>query len=215
MLEQAIGNRYSTLAESTCCLSCGGAIHHAEPSLNEICFDLGSGRGTDVMRLAEKVGEGGFVYGQDISAGMLKKAREMAERLNVRNVRFLESPFEKIPLANNSVNLVLSNCAINHAADKKAVWSEVFRVLKNGGRFVVSDIHSSEPVPKEFASDPVAVSECWAGSVTRQEYMETLKACGFPDVRILEESAPYEKGQIMVSSFTIQGFKKIGSCCCH
>lgn len=209
----SIDKRYSDLAESSCCLSCGGAIQHAGARKGETCLDLGSGRGTDALRLAEQVGPGGFVYGQDIAAGMLAKARQTARSLAVTHVDFLESPIESIPLPDRKVDLVVSNCTINHARDKVAVWSEIFRVLKQGGRFVVSDIYSSEPVPPEYASDPDAIAECWAGSVTREAYLSTLAACGFKNIRVLEESAPYPKGKITVSSITLYGERPAGCGC--
>ncbi|HBQ81623.1 MAG: hypothetical protein A2X03_03980 [Bacteroidetes bacterium GWA2_40_15] len=209
-----INSRYSELAESSCCLSCGGAINYSEPLPGEVCVDLGSGRGTDVIRLAEKVGEEGFVYGIDISEGMIRKAVSTAERLGAKNVRFIQSPLEKLNLDDKVADLVISNCTINHAADKQVVWNEIFRILKKGGRFVVSDIYSSEPVPEEYRNDPVAVSECWAGSVTRTEYLEQLKNAGFTDIRIIEESKPYVKGKIMVSSWSIAGVRASCKCNC-
>ena len=202
-----IDKRYSSLAETSCCLSCGGAFSYCEATTGEICVDLGSGRGTDVMRLAEIVGNDGFVYGIDISEGMLKKASHTAERLGIKNVRFISSSLEKINLYDNNADLVISNCTINHSSDKQSVWNEVYRILKKGGRFVVSDIYSVNPVPEEYRSDPVAVSECWAGSVTRDEYLRQLRKAGFNSIRIIEESTPYEKGKIMVSSWTIAGTK--------
>ena len=209
-----INSRYSELAESSCCLSCGGAINYSEPLPGEVCVDLGSGRGTDVIRLAEKVGEEGFVYGIDISEGMIRKAVSTAERLGVKNVRFIQSPLEKLNLDDKVADLVISNCTINHADDKQVVWNEIFRILKKGGRFVVSDIYSSEPVPEEYRNDPVAVSECWAGSVTCTEYLEQLKNAGFTDIRIIEESKPYVKGKIMVSSWSIAGVRASCKCNC-
>lgn len=208
MVYEEINKRYSELAESSCCLSCGGAINYAKAAGGEVCVDLGSGRGTDVMRLAESVGENGYVYGIDISDGMLEKARRTAKRLGITNVEFINSPLEKIALDDNRANLVISNCTINHAADKQVVWNEIYRILNKGGRFVISDIYSSEPVPEEYRNDPVAVSECWAGSVTRSEYLEQLEKAGFSEIAILEESAPYHKGKIMVSSWTITGKKQ-------
>jgi len=205
-----INNRYSSLAESTCCLSCGGAIDFSGAAKGETCVDLGSGRGTDAIRLAEKVGDNGYVYGIDISEGMIAKATNAAERLGVKNVKFIRSSLEKIDLNDCTADLVISNCTINHASDKQAVWNEVFRILKKGGRFVISDIYSSEPVPEEYRNDPVAVSECWAGSVTRSEYLEQLEIAGFNDINILEETAPYEKGNVMVSSWTVTGIKASG-----
>jgi arsenite methyltransferase len=202
-----INKRYSELAESTCCLSCGGAINHSAAKPGEVCVDLGSGRGTDVIRLSETVGANGFVYGIDISDGMIKKAANTAKQLGVTNVHFIQSPLEKIELKDNIADLVISNCTINHADDKQTVWNEIFRVLKKGGRFVVSDIYSIDPVPGKFRNDPVAIAECWAGSVTRNEYLEQLIKAGFINIRIIEESAAYDKGKIKVSSWTVAGEK--------
>ncbi len=209
-----INKRYSTLAESDCCLSCGGAMNYAEAQAGEICVDLGSGRGTDVLRLAELAGENGFAYGIDISEGMLKKAQSNAEKLGVTNVKFIETELDKTTLGDNSADLVISNCTINHATDKQAVWNEVHRILKKGGRFVVSDIYSVTEIADEFRNDPVAVAECWAGSVTREQYMLQLETAGFASVTILEESAPYVKGKAEVCSFTILGIKGKCSCDC-
>jgi len=103
--------------------------------------------------------------------------------------------------------LVISNCTINHASDKPAVWSEVYRILKPGGRFVVSDIYATQPIADEYRNDPVAVAECWAGSVTRAEYLTMLERAGFIEIKIYEESEPYAKGQAEVASFTISGKK--------
>jgi arsenite methyltransferase len=210
-----INNRYSTLAESACCLSCGGAINYSGASEGEVCVDLGSGRGTDVMRLAETVGNSGFAYGIDISEGMIQKAVNTAERLGVKNVSFINSPLEKIPLKNCIADFVISNCTINHSSDKQAVWNEIFRILKKGGRFVVSDIYSLNTVPDEYRNDPIAVSECWAGSVTRDEYLEQLQKAGFSSVKVIEESTPYEKGEIMVSSWTVTASKSSEKCNCE
>ena len=208
-----INNRYTVLAESECCLSCGSAINFAEPLKGEICIDLGSGRGTDVLRIAESVGLEGFVYGVDISDGMLEKARKNAEKFMVNNVSFIQSDLEKINLHDKLADLIISNCTLNHAADKQAVWNEIFRILKKGGRFVISDIYATTPIPEEFRNDPIAIAECWAGAVTKKEYMQHLERAGFASVEILEESAPYNKGNAEVVSFTIAG-KKAKGCSC-
>ena len=210
-----INKRYSELAETSCCLSCGGASNFAEARTGEVCVDLGSGRGTDVLRLAEEVGIDGFVYGIDISDGMIQKAKSTAERLGITNVDFIQSPLEKINLGDGIASLVISNCTINHASDKQAVWNEIFRILKKGGRFVVSDIYATDPIPEEYKNDPVAIAECWAGSVTRDEYLEQLESAGFSGIRIIEESAPYEKGKTTVSSWTITGEKPSVKCACN
>ncbi len=203
----AINVRYSELAETSCCLSCGGAINHADPAAGEVCVDLGSGRGHDLIRLAESVGPAGEVIGVDISDGMIKKATKNLEKFGVSNGRVIKTNLEEIKLENESVDLVISNCTINHADDKQQVWLEIARILKPGGRFVVSDIYSTAPVPEKYKNDPEAVAECWAGSVTRDEYTQHLTNAGFTDVTILEESEPYPKGEIEVSSWTIQAYK--------
>jgi len=207
-----INKRYSELAESECCLSCGDAINYAEPKTGEVCLDLGSGRGTDVLRMAELVGESGFVYGIDISDGMLEKARHNAEKFGVTNVSFVRSKLEKIELPDKVADLVISNCTLNHASDKQAVWNEIHRILKKGGRFVISDIYATTAIAEEYKNDPVAVAECWAGSVTRDEYMQHLEKAGFTSVEIIEESAPYVKGNAEVASFTIAGKKEACGC---
>ncbi len=208
-----INLRYSELAESECCLSCGGAINYSEPKQGEVCVDLGSGRGTDVLRMAESVGESGFVYGIDISDGMLEKARKNAEKFNVKNVKFIRCELEKLELPDKVADLIISNCTLNHASDKQAVWNEIFRILKKGGRFVISDIYATSEIAEEYKNNPEAVAECWAGSVTREEYMQHLENAGFTSVEILEESAPYPKGNAEVVSFTISG-KKSNKCAC-
>lgn len=203
--------RYTLLAEDdNCCLSCGGAVNYSNARQGEVCVDLGSGRGSDVLRLAEEVGETGFAYGIDVSEGMLRKARKNAEKLGITNVEFVRSELEEIQLESDSAHLVISNCTINHASDKFRVWSEIERILKKSGRFVVSDIYSIGEVPEKFRNDPQAVAECWAGAVTKQAYLDTLNRVGFTSIEIIEESKPYPKGEIEVASFTVAGKKR---CC--
>lgn len=211
-----INKRYSELAESDCCLSCGGAVNYASPSPGEVCVDLGSGRGTDAIRLAEAVGKDGFVYGFDISEGMIRKSKDTAKKLGISNVKFIHCSLEKLNLESSISDLVISNCTINHSPDKVSIWNEIFRILKYGGRFVISDIYSIDPAPEEFKNDPVAVSECWAGAVTRSEYLKHIQDAGFHYYSVIEESKPYEKGKIKVASWTIAGQKTAtkNKCCC-
>jgi len=199
----SINERYTNLSETTCCLSCGGAINHAGVQPGEVCLDLGSGRGNDVIRMAEEAGENGFAYGIDLSDGMVKKARTNLDKFGVTNAEIIQSEMESLPLNDNSVNVTISNCTINHSSNKEAVWSEVFRVLKPGGRFVVSDIYATAPIADEYRNDPQAVAECWAGAVTRVEYLTMLEETGFTNIKILEESEPYAKGMAEVASFTV------------
>lgn len=204
---QTLVKRYDRLAGEDCCLSCGKAISFANVKTGEICVDLGSGQGHDVLRMAILSGKTGFVYGIDMSEGMMETARNNAKKLHVNHVDFLHSPLEEIHLENNMADVVISNCTINHSLDQAKVWKEISRILKPGGRFVVSDIYALEKVPTSYANDPEAVAECWAGAIIREEYIQNIIDAGLAGLEILEESLPYEKGKIKVASFTISGKK--------
>ncbi len=203
----AINIRYSKLAETSCCLSCGGAINHAGASAGEICADLGSGKGIDVIKLAEAVGPEGKVYGVDISDGMIIKARKNALKFDVKNVEFIQSELEFLPFKDNELDLIISNCTIKQGDEKREMWKESFRLLRKGGRLISSDIYSLEEVPEEYRNDPEAIAECWAGSVTKEEYLDQLEAAGFKNLDILEESDPYPKSHIQCVSWTIRAYK--------
>jgi ubiquinone/menaquinone biosynthesis C-methylase UbiE len=204
-LANAIDKRYSELATARCCLSCGGALLLCDPQPGEVGVDLGSGRGDDVLKIAEYVGEDGFAYGIDIAGEMLNIAWNRTRKLGVSNVQFIRSELENIALQDGIADFVVSNCTVNHSLDKDSVWNEVYRILKRGGRFVISDIYALDRVPGEYQNDPQAVAECWAGAVQKEEYLETVGRAGFRNIIILEESLPYKKGQIMVASFTLYG----------
>ncbi|TVQ12292.1 MAG: methyltransferase domain-containing protein [Bacteroidetes bacterium] len=204
---QAISRRYDELSGQECCLSCGGAINYADIQPGFQCADLGSGKGFDVLKMATIAGPEGFAWGVDVSDAMMDTARENAQKLKLANVAFIKSELENIQLDTETLDLVLSNCTLNHSLDQGAVWKEIFRILKYGGCFVVSDIFSLEKVSDKFRNDPEAVAQCWAGAVTKEEYFNNLKTAGFDAVEIIEESKPYQKGEIHVCSFTIKGFK--------
>lgn len=212
---KAIEARYGELAESSCCMSCGTAAARCKPEPGQVCLDLGSGRGTDVLRLAEIVGPTGHAYGIDVTEAMLEKARKTAAKLGVTNATFLHSDLEKLALPDGAVDWVTSNCVLNHAGDKARVWREIARVMKKGGQFVVSDIYAVEPVAEEHRNDPAAIAECWAGAVTKEEYLLHILRAGLIDVRILEEGEPYAKGKARVVSFTISGRKTAACCSCY
>jgi arsenite methyltransferase len=206
-MTQAIETRYGELASACCSLSCGGAIAFVHATPGQTCVDLGSGRGTDVMRLAELVRPGGRAYGIDITDQMLETARGRLKKLGLNNATFLRAELDELPLPSASVDWVTSNCVLNHAADKLAVWREIARILRPAGRFVVSDIYALEPVPEQYRNDPEAIAECWAGAITKREYLAAIEAAGLVGVEILEESAAYEKGKVPVVSFTIAGIR--------
>jgi len=211
-LQQAIRSRYSALAEASCCLSCGGAVAHANAQPGEICVDLGSGRGQDVLRLAEAVGADGKAYGIDMTESMLRRGRTTAAKLGLSQAQFMRAQLDALPLPSDHVDLLVSNCTINHAPDKAAVWREIQRVLVPGGRFVVSDIYAIEEVPAPYRDDPAAVAACWAGAQTRARYLATVRAAGLTELAVIEESEPYDKGAVVVASFTLAG-RKARRCC--
>jgi ubiquinone/menaquinone biosynthesis C-methylase UbiE len=204
---KAISSRYDELSGQQCCLSCGGAINYVEIKEGYYCADLGSGKGFDVLKMATMAGNKGFAWGVDVSDAMMETARANASRLNLKNVDFVKSELEDIQLPANSLDVILSNCTINHSLNQAAVWQEIFRLLKPGGHFVVSDIYALDEVPAAYRNDPHSVAECWAGAETRENYMANIKNAGFRLLEIIEESAPYHKGQIHVCSFTIKGQK--------
>lgn len=206
-IELKIIERYSGLCCSTTNLSCGGAADRVEAVAGETGVDLGSGRGRELFSLVERVGPNGRLIGIDISDGMLAAASATARAQGLTTVEFRERHLHDTGLPDSSVDFMISNCAINHAPDKDAVYREAFRFLKPGGRFVVSDIYATATVPAAYATDPDAVAECWGGAVTRGAYLATLVAAGFQALEVLEESDPYAKGAIEVCSFTIRGRK--------
>jgi arsenite methyltransferase len=206
---KAISLRYNELSGKSCCLSCGGAINYAHIQPGFICVDLGSGKGFDVLKMATLATDSGTAYGIDVSEAMLDTARQNAKKLNRENAHFIRSELEKLPLEDQSADLVLSNCTINHSLQQEIVWKEIWRILKPGGTFVISDIYALQPVPDNFRNDPQAVAECWAGAVTREQYFRNIADAGFDAVEIMEESLPYKKGEIEVCSFTIRGVKQL------
>lgn len=206
-----IEERYNELAGVPCCLSCGNAVTVYTPQPGNVCIDLGSGKGLDVFKMAESVGPSGKAFGIDVSEQMIVTAQRTAEKMMLENVTFIRSDLEKIPLEDKIADVIISNCTLNHVTDKQSVWNEIFRLLKKGGRFVISDIYAMEPIPEKYRNDPEAVAECWAGAVTKEEYMELIRKAGFDAVEIVEESQPYKKGEVLVTSFTISSIKN--KCC--
>jgi ubiquinone/menaquinone biosynthesis C-methylase UbiE len=155
-----------------------------------------------------------MVYGIDVADGMLDKARRSADKLGVKNAHFIRSELEALALPDQTADWLISNCTLNHAGDKQQVWREIFRVLKKGGHFVVSDIYAVDDIPDAYRNDPEAIAECWAGAIRREAYLRCIEEAGLTGVSILEESAPYEKGKTRVASFTIAGMRPAGCCCC-
>lgn len=205
-IKSAVQERYTGLA--TCCspLSCGAALDKAAPSRGEVFVDLGCGRGQDVIRAAGRVGPSGTAVGIDSSDGMLEKARASVPPF-LKNARFVSCDLEKLDLQDRFADVLISNCTINHAPDKLAVYREIYRVLREGGRFVVSDVIAEQELPDDVRSDPAAWAACYGGAITEPEYMRAVHEAGFRRVEVLTRSDPYEKGTVMVRSLTIRGFR--------
>src|SRR5437870_3580574 len=150
----------------------------------EIVLDLGSGGGIDVLLSARRVGPTGKAYGLDMTDAMLALARENQKKAGVENVEFLKGEIEHIPLPDNSVDVIISNCVINLSADKDSVLREAFRVLKPGGRFAVSDVVVRGDVPADVRRSLELWVGCIAGALEETEYATKLRASGFTDVEV-------------------------------
>lgn len=165
-------------------LGCGNPAALASLNPGETVLDLGSGGGIDVLLSARRVGPTGKTYGLDMTGEMLALARENQKKAGVENVEFLEGEIEHIPLPDNSVDVIISNCVINLSADKDRVLREAFRVLKPGGRFAVSDVVVRGEIPAEVRKNVELWIGCIAGALRDTEYMDKLRAAGFADVDI-------------------------------
>jgi len=165
-------------------LGCGNPTALIELKPGETVLDLGSGGGIDVLLSAKRVGPTGKAYGLDMTDDMLSLARENQRQAGVENVEFLKGEIESIPLLDNAVDVVISNCVINLSADKDRVLREAFRVLKPGGRFAVSDVVVRGEVPAEVRKSMLLWVGCVAGALEEQEYKAKLKRAGFTGISI-------------------------------
>jgi arsenite methyltransferase len=165
-------------------LGCGNPTALAELREGETILDLGSGGGIDVLLSARRVGLSGKAYGLDMTDDMLALARENQRKAGAENVEFLKGEIENIPLPDNSVDVIISNCVINLSADKERVLREAFRVLKPGGRFAVSDVVTSGTVPEELRRDILLWAGCIAGALEENDYRMKLAAAGFEAIGI-------------------------------
>ena len=205
MMITAIQVRYAKEAHKTSCLSCGGALGFARVQKEEVLADLGSGRGRDVLMAAQ---QGKFAYGIDFTSEMTEAATAKSLEQEIPNAKFLLGSIDNIPLDDNFIDVVISNCTINHAPDKQGVFGEIYRILKPGGRFIVSDIIAETEIPEEIAANPEAIAQCYAGAIVKEKYFNAIKISGFDNAEILEESLPYDKHGVMVKSITVRSYKK-------
>ncbi len=165
-------------------LGCGNPTALAQLRAGEIVLDLGSGGGIDVILSARRVGPGGKAYGLDMTDEMLALAEENKRKSGLTNVEFLRGEIENIPLPENSVDVIVSNCVINLSADKDRVLREAFRVLKPGGRFAVSDVVVRGEVPREIRRSIELWVGCVAGALREDEFIEKLAGAGFDEIEI-------------------------------
>ena len=172
-------------------LGCGNPTALAELHPGEVVLDLGSGGGIDVLLSAKRVGTTGKAYGLDMTDEMLALARENQRKSGLTNVEFLRGEIEAIPLPDNSVDVIISNCVINLSTDKGRVLEEAFRVLKPGGRFAVSDVVVRGVVPPEVRRSMELWVGCVAGALTEADYVQQLRAAGFENIGI-EPTRIYE-----------------------
>ncbi len=185
-------------AESALGLGCGNPTAIASLKEGETVLDLGSGAGIDCFLAANQVGPTGKVIGVDMTAEMISKARENATKNGFANVEFRLSEIEHLPVADNSVDIIISNCVINLSPDKQQVFNDAFRVLKNGGRLTVSDIVATKPIPENLKNDLDLYTGCVSGAALIEDTKNMLLKAGFEEVVI----EPQEKSRELIKNWS-------------
>jgi ubiquinone/menaquinone biosynthesis C-methylase UbiE len=170
-------------------LGCGNPLAFASIREGDVVLDLGSGAGIDCFLAAKRVGPEGKVIGVDMTPEMVEKARINARRGGYGNVEFRLGEIESLPVADNSVNLIISNCVINLVPDKKRAFAEAFRVLGPGGRLMVSDIVLQKDLPEYIKNSVRAYVGCLSGASMKEQYIDAIRAAGFGDVKIVDEKS--------------------------
>jgi len=171
--------------ESAISYGCGDPITLASLQSGQTVLDLGSGAGLDCFFAAKKVGETGRVIGVDMTPEMIERARSSAQRLNIQNVEFRQGYLEDLPVASETVDVIISNCVINLSPDKSRVFAEAFRVLKPGGKMAVSDIVTDGPLPEAVKQSLSAWAGCVAGAVEARDYVGMMETVGFSNISIV------------------------------
>jgi arsenite methyltransferase len=191
-LSAAVGYSASELAsipqEANLGLGCGNPVALASLRPGETVLDLGSGGGIDCFLAAQRVGPEGKVIGVDMTAEMIHLARENARKNTLKNVEFRLGEIENLPLADDSVDVAISNCVINLSPDKERVFREIFRVLRKGGRMMVSDIVLNGELPEKVKDSVAAYTGCIGGALQREEYLAAIAKAGFTQVEIVAEN---------------------------
>jgi len=192
-------------------LGCGNPVALANLKEGEIVLDLGSGGGIDVFFASKKVGPEGKVIGVDMTEKMIKKSRETAKKYGYKNVEFKLGEIENLPIEDNSIDVIISNCVINLSPDKEKVFKEAYRVLKPSGRIMISDLVTEGEFPDEIKKSFDAWAGCVAGALEKNDYLNKIRKAGFKNLRIASESS-YDidvskelKGKI--TSVKVEGYK--------
>lgn len=172
-------------------LGCGNPLATASLKEGEVVLDLGSGAGFDAFLASPKVGKTGKVIGVDMTDEMLEKARENARKGGYTNVEFRKGDIEDLPVDDNSIDAIISNCVINLAPDKGKVFKEAYRVLKPGGRLMASDVVLGKPLPEELKNDEELLIGCISGAILKEEYLKLLEEAGFSDITIHKETSAF------------------------
>ena len=180
--------------EATMGLGCGNPTALAGLKEGETVLDLGSGAGVDAFLASKRVGTGGRVIGVDMTPEMIDRANELIERYDYTNVDFRLGEIESLPVDAETVDVIISNCVINLTPDKVKSFMEAFRVLKPGGRLLVSDLVTDGELPEDIRASFDAWAECIAGALEREEYLEAIREAGFRDIRIVCEHPYTEPG---------------------
>jgi len=207
-----IQTRYTKESSSNCNLSCGSNLDYLDLLSGENVLDLGCGKGAETILAAIKVAPEGKAVGLDITQAMIDAANLNEDGINLSNVWFVKGDIEALPFGDGVFDVVISNCVINHAKSKNKAYSEIFRVLKNGGRFVISDAVTKNPLPPEVKNDPEAWAQCFGGATTEEEYLNSIMSSGFNDIKVLKRRE-YIKNNYDFISITIMAKKQGFSGC--
>lgn len=201
-----VGDAYEGIsgyvADADLGLSCGVPVEHAGLKPGQSVLDLGSGAGLDVFVARSEVGETGHVIGVDMTAEMVAKARQNTQQSGFDNVEFRLGEIEHLPVASNSVDVVISNCVLNLVPDKQRVFAEIFRTLKPGGHFCISDIVSSQKLPEWLKDIAEAYAGCVAGAIPKDDYLQLIRQTGFSDINIASERRIHIPAELIVNSLT-------------
>jgi len=187
-------------------LGCGNPVALASLQTGETVVDLGSGGGFDCFLAAKQVGDAGKVIGVDMTPDMLSKARANAEKMQAENVEFRLGEIEHLPVADNSADIIMSNCVINLSPDKQKVYRDAFRILKPGGRLAISDIVAIAPLPEKIQQNLALVSACVGGAATIDNTRDMLAQVGFENIKI----TPKDESRKLISEWTPGASKNAG-----